>query len=194
VLGSAARVISTLCNPFLTTLIFFVILSHALAATTAEFWMLLFLTSFFTAIGPMLFISWCHATDRISDLDMSVRSEREAVFGVFVAFYLGGTLAAALLHAPPLLLASLAGYTANTFIVGIITRYWKISTHTLGITAPIVALWVLYRPAPLPWVVLIPLVAWARVYLKAHTIAQAVAGVALATATVLAFFRLYHVA
>lgn len=186
--------ISTLCNPFLTTLTFFVILSHALAATTAEFWRLLFLTSFFTAIGPMLFISWCHATGRISDLDMSVRAEREAVFGVFVAFYLGGTLTAAFSHAPALLVASLAGYTANTAIVSIITRYWKISTHTLGITAPLVALWVLYRPAPLPWVVLIPLVAWARVYLKAHTLAQALAGMALAAVTVIAFFKLYHVA
>jgi membrane-associated phospholipid phosphatase len=190
----AARLISTVCNPFLTTLILFVLFSHGLASSTADFWRLLAITSFFTAIGPMLFVYWCYATDRISDLDMSVRSEREAIFGVFVAFYLAGTCALALLHAPALLIASMAGYTANTFIVGIITRYWKISTHALGITAPLVALWVMYKPAPLPFFILIPLVAWARVYLKAHTIAQVVAGTALAAITVIVFFKVYHVA
>ena len=125
---------------------------------------------------------------------MSVRSEREAVFGGFIAFYCAGTIVLAISHAPALLVASMAGYTANTIIVGFITRYWKISTHAIGITAPLVALWTLYHPAPLPFFVLIPLVAWARVYLKAHTIAQVVAGTALAACTVIFFFKIYHVA
>lgn len=189
----AARIISTTCNPFVTALTLFVILSFSLANSTAELWRLLAITSFFTAVGPMLFIFWAYSTDRISDLDMSIRSEREAVFGGFIAFYCVGTIVLALTHAPTLLVASMAGYTANTIIVGIITRYWKISTHALGITAPLVALWTLYHPAPLPFFVLIPLVGWARVYLKAHTIAQVVAGTALAAFTVMFFFKIYHV-
>ncbi len=189
----AARIISTTCNPFLTALTLFVILSYRLADNTSDFWMLLFISSFFTAVGPMIFVFWAYATDKISDLDMSVRSEREAVFGAFIAFYCSGTLVLAATQAPALLIASMAGYTANMVIVGFITRYWKISTHAIGITAPIVALWTLYKPAPLPFFILIPLVAWARVYLKAHTIAQVVAGTALATATVIFFFKIYHV-
>ncbi len=189
----AARMISTICNPFLTALTLFVILSHMLANSTSEFWRLLFLSSFFTAIGPMLYTYWCYTHGQISDFDMSVRTERDAVFSGFIAFYFFGTVTLAFCHAPALLVATMAGYTANAVIVGAITHHWKISTHAIGITAPLVVLWILYKPAPLPFFLLIPLVGWARLYLKAHTPAQVIAGTALATVTVLFFFRVYHV-
>ena len=70
----------------------------------------------------------------------------------------------------------------DSLVVQFITRYWKISTHALGITAPLVALTILYGPQPLPFLVLIPIVCWARVYLKAHTLLQVVAGAARARA------------
>lgn len=188
-----ARIISTIFNPFLTAIALFMILSHVRARTTEEFWWMLFLSTFFTSIGPMLFIFWLYATDRISDLDMSIREEREKVFGVFVIFYLLGTVTLWLTHMPRLLIATMAGYTLATIVVQYITRYWKISTHALGITAPLVALSLLYGRQPLPFLALIPSVCWARVYLKAHTIAQVIAGATLAAASVALFFYLFHV-
>lgn len=189
-----ARIFSTIFNPFLTALALFIILSHARATDVSNFWWLLFLSTFFTSIGPMLFVFWLYSTDRISDLDMSIRSERETVFGAFVVFYLLGTVALWLTHSPKLLIASLAGYTLSTIVVQYITRYWKISTHALGITAPLVALTLLYGWAELfPFWVLLPMVCWARVYLKAHTIAQVIAGSALATFSVVFFFWLFKI-
>jgi membrane-associated phospholipid phosphatase len=188
-----ARILSTIFNPFLTAIALFVILSHIRANSTEEFWWLLFLSTFFTSIGPMLFIFWLYATDRISDLDMSIREEREKVFGVFVIFYLLGTIALWLTHSPRLLIATMAGYSLSTIVVQYITRYWKISTHALGITAPLVALSLLYGTQPLPFLVLIPMVCWARVYLKAHTVAQVIAGAALGSVSVILFFQLFHV-
>jgi membrane-associated phospholipid phosphatase len=188
-----ARILSTIFNPFLTALALFIILSHIRARTTEEFWGMLFLSTFFTSIAPMLFIFWLYASDRISDLDMSVREEREKVFGVFVVFYLLGTITLWLTHSPRLLIATMAGYSLSTIVVQYITRYWKISTHALGITAPLVALCLLYGRQPLPFLILIPMVCWARVYLKAHTVAQVIAGAALAAASVGLFFSLFHV-
>ena len=188
-----ARILSTIFNPFLTAIALFIILSHIRARSTQEFWWLLFLSTVFTSIGPMLFIFWLYATDRISDLDMSIREEREKVFGVFVVFYLLGTVTLWLAHAPTLLIATLAGYTLSTIVVQYITRYWKISTHALGITAPLVALSLLYGSQPLPFLILIPSVCWARVYLKAHTVGQVIAGAALGTVSVVLFFWLFHV-
>jgi membrane-associated phospholipid phosphatase len=188
-----ARILSTIFNPFLTALALFVILSHIRARTTEEFWSMLFMSTFFTSIGPMLFIFWLYASDRISDLDMSVREEREKVFGVFVVFYLFGTVTLWLSHASSLLIATMAGYTVSTIVVQYITRYWKISTHALGITAPLVVLCLLYGVQPLPFLILIPSVCWARVYLKAHTVAQVIAGAALAAVNVTLFFWLFHV-
>ncbi len=193
VLYDLARIFSTVCNPFLTGLALFVILAHALAKDTGSFWFLLFTSTFFTSLGPMLFVLWLYASDRISDLDMSIRSEREAVFGAFVIFYLLGTIALALLHAPILLIATMAVYTASSLVVLVITRYWKISTHAIGITAPLTALVILYGQQPLPFLILIPLVGWSRVYLRAHTVLQVIGGIALGFVSVALFFHLFHI-
>ncbi|MBV8246465.1 MAG: phosphatase PAP2 family protein [Candidatus Eremiobacteraeota bacterium] len=188
-----ARTLSTVFNPFLTGFALFIILAHSRATSATDFWWLLFLSTFFTSLGPMLYVFWLYATDRISDLDMSIRAERERVFGVFVVSYLAGTCALYFLHAPKLLVATMAGYTLSAIVVQYITRYWKISTHALGITAPLVALWLLYGRQPLPFLVLIPLVCWARVHLKAHTVSQVIAGAALGASSVALFFWLFRV-
>jgi len=190
-----ARILSTIFNPFLCVLALCLILAHALASSsTLSFWWLAFLTTFFTSIGPMLFVFWMYSTDRIADLDMSNRLERERIFAAVVVFYIAGTIVLWLTHSPRLLIATLAGYTLSTVVVQYITRYWKISTHALGITAPLVVLCLLYGKEPLPFLVLIPMVCWARVYLRAHTIMQVVAGAALATFSVGLFFKIFHVA
>jgi membrane-associated phospholipid phosphatase len=188
-----ARILSTIFNPFLTALALFVIHAYANTPDTFAFWRLLFISTFFTSIGPMLYVFWLYASGRISDLEMSVRAEREVVFSTFVVFYLVGSGVLWMLHAPRVMVAAMLGYFVSTLIVGYITRFWKISTHALGITAPLIALSLLYGRPPLPFFVLIPMVCWARVYLKAHTVAQVVAGAALATITTVLFFSAFHV-
>jgi membrane-associated phospholipid phosphatase len=188
-----ARIFSTVCNPFLTSLLLFVILAGARSRTNADFWVLLGNSAFFTSIGPMLYIFWLYATDRISDLDMSNREEREKVFVVFVIFFALGTIDLWLIDAPPIITASMAAFAVSSLVVQWITHYWKISTHALGITAPLITLCVIYGSRPLPFLVLIPIVCWARVYLRAHTPLQVIAGVALATVSTLTVFRLFHV-
>ncbi len=188
-----ARILSTVCNPFLTSLALFVILADVRSASATDFWILLFNSAFFTSIAPMLFIFYLYATDRISDLDMSIRTERERVFIAFVVFYALGALDMWLIHAPAIMTASMAAYAASALIVQWITRYWKISTHALGITAPLVALTVLFGERPLPFYVLIPLIGWSRVYLRAHTVLQVVAGTLLAAVNTLLFFRVFHI-
>ncbi len=192
VLTDVARIFSTVLNPFLTALALFVILAHAKATDAVSFWYLLFGSTFFTSVGPMLYVLWLYATGRITDLDMSVRAERQKVFGAFVIFYAAGTVALYVTHAPALMTASMAGYTAASLIVQFITRTWKISTHALGITAPLVVLIYMYGPQPLPFLVLIPIVGWSRIWLKAHTLLQVVAGTALGALSVLFFLRVFR--
>ena len=193
VLLRVARTVSTVCNPFVVPLVLFVLLCAGTTHSVDQFWWTLAICAFFISVGPMLFLLWLYATDRISDLDMSNREERAKVFLVFVGFYLAGTLALMVTHAPPILTASMGAYTAAAIVTQQITRYWKISTHAMGITAPLVALTYLYGEDPLPFLVLIPLVGWSRVYLKAHTVAQVCAGVALGALSVAVFFRIFHV-
>ena len=118
---------------------------------------------------------------------------RERVFIAFVVFYALGAIDLWLIHAPAIMTASMAGYAASALVVQWITRYWKISTHALGITAPLVALTVLFGQRPAPFYILIPLVGWSRIYLRAHTLLQVVAGTLLALGTTLLFFKVFHV-
>jgi len=189
-----ARIFSTVCNPFLTSLALFVVLAGARAHTATDFWVLLFNSAFFTSIGPMLYIFALYATDRISDLDMSVRSERQSVFSAFVVFFVLGAVDLGLIHAPKIMTATMASLAASSLVVGVITMYWKISTHAVGITAPLVASLYLFGREPLPFFILIPIVGWARVYLKAHTVSQVIAGTALGALSTVIFFALFHVA
>lgn len=191
VLTETARIFSTVCNPFLASLALFVILAYSRSRSVTEFWTLAFASIFFTSLGPMLYVFWLYWNEQITDLDMSRREERARVFGAFVVFSAIGTAALTLLRAPTIMIASMAAYTANAFAVQLITRKWKISTHALGITAPLVTLVILDGWGPLPFVVLIPIVCWARVYLGAHTLGQVAAGVALAGASTVAFFKLF---
>jgi membrane-associated phospholipid phosphatase len=188
-----ARSLSTIFNPFVTAFALFVILAHVGAKDTMDFWRLLFISTFFVSTGPMLYVFLLNATDRISDLDMSVRLEREMVFTAFVMFDALGAAVLWLIGAPRLMLAAMLGYLVSTLVVQYITRYWKISTHAIGITAPLAALTLIYGRQPLPFMVLIPMVCWARVYLRAHTLAQVLAGAALAVTTTAFFFSLLHV-
>ena len=188
-----ARIFSTVCNPFVTFLALFVVLAGARSHGATDFWVLLFNSAFFTSIGPMLYIFGLYATDRISDLDMSIRSERQKVFVAFVIFFALGTADLALIHAPTIMTATMAALTASSLIVQIITMFWKISTHALGITAPLVASLYLFGREPLPFFILIPIVCWARVYLRAHTPLQVLAGTALGVASTVIFFALFRV-
>ena len=54
------------------------------------------------------------------------------------------------------------------------------------------ALIVLYGWQPVPFLVLIPIVCWSRVYLKAHTVAQVIVGAGLGALSVLVFFHIFH--
>lgn len=192
VLTETARIFSTVCNPFLTALTLFVILAHVTENSSQSFWYLLFISTFFTSIGPMLYVLWLYATDKISDLDMSIRAERERVFGMFVLMYAVGTLVLYLLKAPTLMIATMAGYTAASLVTQYITRYWKISTHALGIVAPLIVMIYLFGWQPVPFLVLIPIVGWSRVFLRAHTLLQVIAGTGLGAVAVLVSLKAFH--
>jgi len=84
------------------------------------------------------------------------------------------------------------GYTFAAAAIMIITRWWKISTHAFGVTGPFAAMYLLFGLAPLPYVIVVPLVYWARVYLRAHTLAQVLGGAALGIISTVAVFRLFH--
>lgn len=60
--------------------------------------------------------------------------------------------------------------------MGLVTLWWKISFHASYVTLFSVIFIYVYGIAALPVLVLVPAVAWARVVMNRHTVAQVAAG------------------
>ena len=187
-----ARTLSTIFNPFVCATALFIIVSHVYSTSTLHFWELSFAGLFFYAIAPVLSVFYLYLSGRISDFDMSDRIERSRAFLTFVIIDLIAAIVLTLAHAAVQLVAIAWGLFSATVAIMIITRWWKISTHAFGITGPFAVMYVLFGLAPLPYVAIVPLVWWARVYLRAHTASQVFAGAVLAVGSTVLVFRLFH--
>jgi membrane-associated phospholipid phosphatase len=91
-------------------------------------------------------------------------------------------------HAPTLFVGVATVGIAITLILLLVTLRWKISGHTTAISSFVILCCLLIGPAAAPMILSVPLVAWARVRLRRHTLAQTLAGAALGTLTSLAFY------
>ena len=72
-----------------------------------------------------------------------------------------------------------------------INLFWKISIHSAFVTAIMTVLMTLYGSIGALAAVLLPLIVWARVELKHHSLAQAITGAILAELIVLVVFYLF---
>ena len=187
-----AKALSTIFNPFLSATALFVIVAHAFSRSTVEFWKLSAEGLFFFTIAPLVCVLYLYVTGRISDFDMSDRPERERVFATFVVIYFVAAMTLTINHAPVQFIAITWGYWGTAVLTMIITRWWKISTHAFGIAGPFAVMFLLFQWQPLPYAIVVPLVCWARVYLRSHTLAQVVTGAGIAVLSTVIFFKLFH--
>jgi membrane-associated phospholipid phosphatase len=131
----------------------------------------------FGAAMPIIVVIVLHLSRKISDVHITTREQRTLPFLLTIGSFIIGTLLLWLVSGPCLLTAMLICYAINTTVVMLINFKWKISVHATGIGGPlaaftVVAGWMIAAP----FLGLVALVAWARVYLRAHTPGQVVAG------------------
>ncbi len=145
----------------------------------------------FFFLVPLTFVAWMVKGGRAATLEIRMRSARTLPFIVGIASYMFGmaVLWFSLDTARPLIFILAALYPINTALIIPINLLWKISVHATSIAGLFAALlfvaatsWdastlgVLTVPSVLPWLVLVPLVMWARVRSGAHTNWQVVGG------------------
>ncbi|WP_431630820.1 hypothetical protein [Alkalinema pantanalense] len=112
----------------------------------------------------------------IKSTDLSQREERIIPLTVALLSYSLGYVFLTMLKMPMLLRGLMFCYAANTLIILMITRRWKISLHTTGIAGPIVALTYQFGLVMLPFYSLIPIVGMSRVLSKRQQVPQVIAG------------------
>ncbi|GAB3827475.1 hypothetical protein [Hymenobacter jeollabukensis] len=149
---------------------------------------------------PSLLIGLMARFGLISSVELPDRRQRTAP----LLLAAGGFAAAAVLlasYAPQASLLSrlFAGITVSVLLTTLITLWWKISAHGVGMGgASGLSLWLLTAPgsgsaAPLTLLAVVLLAAavgWARLRLRAHTRAQVLAGLGLGTVIGLTFSAL----
>ncbi|MGI8420363.1 MAG: hypothetical protein ACR2LN_07035 [Candidatus Levyibacteriota bacterium] len=111
-----------------------------------------------------------------TDLDVSKRTQRPLLFGVgmvMTLFYLGGLL---FLNGPKILIVVSLGVIISVVLASFINTKLKMSIHVATVAALIFALAIIYQGYYFISLLLIPVVAWARVYIKRHTLPETIVG------------------
>ncbi len=149
------------------------------------------LTLFFLSIGPFTYILIGVRLGKLSDVDVSKRSERVGPFIFGLISVCLGWFALVLTHGPAPLISTVIVTAISGLIMLVITLWWKISLHASSLGAAATILTVLYGSVMLPTFALLVLVSWSRVVLRRHTLAQVIAGSLLSIALSALILKLF---
>jgi membrane-associated phospholipid phosphatase len=178
-----ANALSQIVSPPVLSVVMAGLCVARLSRSAAWLWAVVYVG--LTVALPIAFLLWLLERGLVSDLDVQRREER--IWPMLAA--LGGAAASlTILHlaATPHLLFGINLATFFQLLLGLaITLHWKISVHTTAAASFAVLMHTLAGAAALSLVGLILLVAWARIRLKRHTLAQTMAGALLGSLTMM---------
>ncbi|MFC5411731.1 hypothetical protein ACFPMF_20585 [Larkinella bovis] len=191
-----ARVLSAVFHPLLMpTILFSLLLYKAPGVLGVETygpgfkWSLLVLICVCTFLVPAFLIYLLHRTGFVSSLNMNDLRDRRVPYFMTALLYTTTTLLFGyqFSNAVPEIGIVMGSITVSVTLVGLISLFWKISAHSVGVSGMVGALLGIAIKASemsllyplLALIVLAGLLASARLYLNAHTPTQIAAGMGL---------------
>jgi membrane-associated phospholipid phosphatase len=185
-----ARLISNILAPATISVPMILLIAFYQARSVLSALIYALLTLLFLSVGPFAYILIGVRQGKLSDVDVSKRSERVGPFIFGLLSICLGWFVLILTHAPNALITVLMVTVISGLIMMIITLWWKISLHASSMAGAATMLTVFYGAIMLPTFVLLVLVSWSRVVLRRHTLAQVIAGSLLSIALSAAILRL----
>jgi len=183
-----ANLTSNILNPFSVSLAIILLLSFASASSTLDAlrWALI---SMALSILPVFLVTvYLVRNGRLDAVFTNVRGQRTKIYLLAGLCAVVGCIILTYLRAPSILVAAfIAGLSAIVLFM-CINLWWKISLHTAIVAASVTVLVMLYGWIAAVTVVLVPLMAWARIQLKYHSLAQVATGALLGTLIVVVVF------
>jgi membrane-associated phospholipid phosphatase len=172
-----ARVLTNALNPFF---IFTALFALAAFAEAGVYRGVLYLAVELTAAAAVAgYVLFMRGRSRVGDFWISARAERLTPAVFLLAAFVALLGALVLLDAPQnLTLLILSMGLASAAVAGI-TLLWKASAHCTVAGHAVAAGLLLLGPLGLVFLLVLPLVVWSRVILKAHTLSQTLAGAAV---------------
>jgi membrane-associated phospholipid phosphatase len=143
----------------------------------------------FANLVPLLYLIWLLHRGLVTDLDVQIREQRvrPMVFTTACVGLAGFVLT--LGAAPSQMIVVASALWVQTVVIFGVTLWWKISVHCTTAAGVATLAWLLMG-TPLPLLVGVPLIAWSRVRLRRHTLAQTTAGTMLGLVIFLGTFLL----
>jgi membrane-associated phospholipid phosphatase len=184
-----AYAISVLLSPLVLPAVVAVILLFGLDAHPLEISMTALVVAAAMLVFPLLDILWQIRRGNTNSLDVPNREARTEIFvvailGVSAAVF---SMRALSLTGQPVIHALLIAYLLNLVLIMGINLFWKISVHMVGMGGAVAIFWLasglsqnstpmLSLVLSVAFLCLVPVVGWARLRLRAHTLSQVVAG------------------
>jgi hypothetical protein len=171
-----ARRVSIILAPATISLPFILLVTFYQAQDKLSALLFACITLFFLSVGPLLYIIIGVRLGKLSDIDVSRRSQRVGpfIFGIISATI--GWIILSLTDGPRNLQTVMIITVFSGIIMMVITLWWKISMHASSFGGVATMLTVLYGAVMLPLFILLIFVSWSRVVLRRHTVSQVIAG------------------
>jgi len=177
-----ALVISGVFSPLTIAIAAVAIAGLAINDESVLMWISIYIALSITP--PALYIMYLVRKGTVTDFHLNVREERTQPFLLMTINTAVVFLVMLLAGAPKLILIVVAAGALQLFCMLLITLRWKISGHCTAATGLAVLALALFGENLLPLTLLIPVIAWSRIRLNRHSLAQTVAGVFLGAITI----------
>lgn len=186
-----ANLTSNILNPFSVSLIIILLLSFESTYTTLDAlkWSLILIA---VSILPVfLVVVYLARRGKLDGIFTSVRKQRTKIYLLAGVCAVVGGVIITYLDAPLMLRATFVAGLSAVVVFMCVNLLWKISLHIAFVAASATVLVILYGLIGAISVVLLPLMAWARIESGHHSPAQVATGALLAAVIVVVTFYLF---
>ncbi|KRE78998.1 phosphatidic acid phosphatase [Arthrobacter sp. Soil762] len=134
------------------------------------------LAALFVCVLPLVVLLGLVRLGKVTDHHVSNRKQRAPVLLMALASVTAGLVVLQAAGAPRSVMVMVLAIVGGIVVLAAVSPFWKISGHAAAVSSAAVISVLMLGPAWLPLLLLVPAVGWSRVVLRAHTLAQVVAG------------------
>ena len=134
------------------------------------------LAALFVCVLPLVVLLVLVRLGKVTDHHVSDRKQRAPVLLMALGCVAVGLLVLKAVDAPLSVVAMVLAVVGGVAVLAAVSPFWKMSGHAAAVSCAAVVSVLMLGAAWAPLLVLIPAVSWSRVVLRAHSLAQVVAG------------------
>lgn len=134
------------------------------------------LAALFVCVLPLFLLLILVRRGKVTDHHVSDRKQRAPVLLMALGCIALGLLVLSAVGAPQSVIAMVLAVVGGVAVLAAVSPFWKMSGHAAAISCSAVVAVLMLGAAWAPLLLLVPAVGWSRVVLRAHSVAQVVAG------------------